>query len=248
MAKAARRAGESKQKFPRLAALRARQGGGIIVWDAFPNDQNIGHYPLSPSGACAGGWPKRAFDLVLAIGFLILLFPLRLLIASAVRLTSPGPALFAQERGGYRGKTFRILKFRTMRSHLAEAHVKQASHRDPRVTRVGAFLRKTSLDELPQLMNVVRGEMSLVGPRPHAVRHDYVFAAHDSRYWQRFSARPGITGLAQTRGARGEILNIADLNRRVDLDLDYVETCSLWGDIELLVSTLRLLFGDKNAY
>ena len=90
--------------------------------------------------------------------------------------------------------------------------------------------------------------MSLVGPRPHAVRHDYVFAAHDSRYWQRFSARPGITGLAQTRGARGEILNIADLNRRVDLDLDYVETCSLWGDIELLVSTLRLLFGDKNAY
>ena len=190
---------------------------------------------------------KRTFDLVFSIIGLIIFSPLLLATGILILVTLGWPVLYSPKRTGKANKLFTVRKFRSMK--IAPGPTSHHSgDDDPRSTSVGRWIRRFKLDELPQLMNVVRGEMSLVGPRPHAVRHDYVFAAHDSRYWQRFSARPGITGLAQTRGARGEILNVADLNRRVDLDLDYVETCSLWGDIELLVSTLRLLFGDKNAY
>ena len=191
---------------------------------------------------------KACEDFILSALLLLLISPLLLIIALAVKLDSPGPVFFKQARNGWSGKTFHIWKFRSMYVHTPEAgKVKQASRNDPRITRVGAFLRKTSLDELPQLINVLRGEMSLVGPRPHAVQHDAEYSLRISSYFARHNIKPGITGLAQVRGFRGETRDIEQMQQRVESDIEYINNWSVWLDLTILLRTLGALTG-KNAY
>jgi lipopolysaccharide/colanic/teichoic acid biosynthesis glycosyltransferase len=190
---------------------------------------------------------KRAMDLFLAGMLLLLLIPVFVAVACAIRLESKGPAFFRQRRGGQYGRPFCIYKFRTMRVMEDGDHITQARQKDARITQLGAFLRKTSMDELPQLINVVKGEMSLVGPRPHAVAHDREFQDRLPAYTQRFAMKPGITGLAQVRGFRGETLTNESLEGRLTADLEYIETWSLANDVRLLLATLRVPF-DKDAY
>ena len=188
-------------------------------------------------------------DLTVASLALLLFLPLLLLIAAAIRAEGPGEVLFRQARTGLQGRRFTILKFRTMRAAAsAEAEVRQASRGDPRVTRVGRVLRRLSLDELPQLLNVLRGDMSLVGPRPHALTHDAAWAELAPGYAYRFQAKPGLTGLAQVRGLRGEIHDEESLRRRIAADIEYVDTWSLAGDLKLLALTAPRLLFDPCAY
>jgi putative colanic acid biosynthesis UDP-glucose lipid carrier transferase len=195
-----------------------------------------------------GGLAKRLFDIAVSGAALAVLSPLLLLIAALVVTQSTGPALFLQRRGGYRGRTFLIFKFRTMTTMEDDKKVGQAVRNDSRVTPIGAFLRKASLDELPQLLNVLRGEMSIVGPRPHAVAHDENFAKIDPGYRRRTAARPGITGLAQVSGCRGPIETTQDVHDRVRFDTQYVDTWSLWLDIKIIVRTALLVFRDDRAF
>jgi putative colanic acid biosynthesis UDP-glucose lipid carrier transferase len=179
---------------------------------------------------------------------LLAILPLLLVIALAIRLDSPGPVFFRQPRMGWNGKTFRIWKFRSMFVHRTESNtVQQATKNDPRITRVGAFLRKTSLDELPQLFNVLTGEMSLVGPRPHAVQHDMEYSQRIEQYFARHNIKPGITGLAQVRGHRGETRDLDQMIQRVESDIEYINNWSLWLDLLILVRT-TMAFSGKNAY
>ena len=192
---------------------------------------------------------KRAQDIVLG-GALLALFALPMcFIALAIRCDSKGPALYRQRRHGFNGRVITILKFRSMR-HEPGAPLKQVSADDPRITRIGAFLRRTSLDELPQLFNVLHGEMSLVGPRPHAVgmkaakrELPHIVA----EYAHRHRVKPGITGWAQVNGSRGPIETPASVRRRVRLDLDYVARASLWLDLQILLRTAPILLGDTKA-
>ena len=192
---------------------------------------------------------KRSFDLLLTGGGVLLISPLLLLIALAVRLSSPGPVLFRQERYGLDGKPFSIYKFRSMRVVEAgdQPGLQQATRNDPRVTPVGAVLRRWSLDELPQLFNVIKGEMSLVGPRPHAVDHNEYYRQHVAGYMQRHAFKPGITGLAQVEGLRGETAEMEAMARRIDADLRYQRNWSLKLDIKILIKTL-LHLRSPNAY
>ena len=194
-----------------------------------------------------GGFTKRMFDIAVASAVLAAAALPLLLIALLIRVESPGPALFRQRRTGFRGRSFSVLKFRTMRTMEDGAHVTQARPNDARVTAVGRVLRKTSIDELPQLLNVLVGNMSLVGPRPHAVCHDRAFFLVDRQYVLRFIARPGITGAAQVNGARGVTETPEQIERRLDFDLDYVNNWSMRRDVHILLKTAHLLFGDKNA-
>lgn len=187
-------------------------------------------------------------DTVLASIILVLIAPVLLLVALAIRLDSPGPVFFRQERMGWNGKPFRIWKFRSMYVHPVEQGVvRQATRDDPRITRVGAFIRRTSLDELPQIFNVLRGEMSLVGPRPHAVQHDHEYAERIQQYFARHNIKPGITGLAQVRGYRGETRDVDMMVQRVQSDIEYINNWSLWLDLSILVRTFTAFTG-KNAY
>lgn len=197
-----------------------------------------------------GGRAKRLFDIAVAIAALVSLAIPLLLIALAIKLDSAGPVLFRQPRSGFRGRVFQIVKFRTMTASPASNSdvVVQTREHDPRVTRVGQFLRRTSLDELPQLLNVLRGEMSIVGPRPHALAHDRVFYGVNLFYPRRFHARPGITGLAQVSGARGRTDTPEKVEQRLRLDLQYIEKWSIWRDLWIIVKTARLLFTDRNAF
>ena len=191
---------------------------------------------------------KNLEDRVLA--FLILLFaaPVLAIVAIAIKLDSPGPVFFRQQRMGWSGGPFRIWKFRSMKVHQPEdGVVKQAQKNDPRMTRVGAFIRKTSLDELPQLFNVLMGEMSLVGPRPHAIQHDAQYSPDIADYFARHNIKPGITGLAQVRGYRGETKDIEQMIRRVDSDIEYINNWSLWLDFVILARTVTA-FSGKHAY
>lgn len=191
---------------------------------------------------------KACEDFILSALILMAISPLLLIIAAAVKLDSRGPVFFKQARNGWSGKTFHIWKFRSMHVHTPEAgHIKQASRNDPRITKVGAFLRKTSLDELPQLINVLRGEMSLVGPRPHAVQHDAEYSQRINSYFARHNIKPGITGLAQVRGFRGETRDIEQMQQRVESDIEYINNWSVWLDLTILLRTLGALTG-KNAY
>lgn len=191
---------------------------------------------------------KAMEDFVLSALILLLVSPLLLIIAAAIKLDSPGPVFFKQARNGWSGKTFSIWKFRSMHVHQPEdGEVKQATRNDPRVTRVGAFLRKTSLDELPQLLNVLGGSMSLVGPRPHAVQHDMEYSQRINSYFARHNIKPGITGLAQVRGLRGETSDIEQMQQRVEADIEYINNWSLWMDFSILLRTLGALTG-RNAY
>jgi putative colanic acid biosynthesis UDP-glucose lipid carrier transferase len=187
---------------------------------------------------------KRSVDLIGATALLILLGPLLLITALIIMFDSKGPALFRQRRTGLEGQVFRIYKFRTMRVLEDGGHIVQATRTDPRVTRIGRFLRRTSIDELPQLINVLKGEMSLVGPRPHAAAHDAYYRTRLQAYDRRFTARPGITGLAQVRGFRGETGTIDLMAQRLASDLDYIDSWSLQRDLVLLVKSAALFFSS----
>ncbi|MEH3146897.1 MAG: exopolysaccharide biosynthesis polyprenyl glycosylphosphotransferase [Methylobacterium frigidaeris] len=203
----------------------------------------IGRPPLGPLEIAV----KRSFDVVVALSALILLSPLLLLIAAVIRLDSPGPCLFRQRRHGFNQEAFSVFKFRSMRV-AQDAVFRQATRNDDRITRVGRILRRTNLDELPQLLNVIRGDMSLVGPRPHALAHDRSFERRIARYARRHNVPPGITGWAQVNGLRGETLTDADMRRRVEHDLHYIDNWSLWFDIQIIVMTVLARSAFRNAY
>jgi len=191
---------------------------------------------------------KRVFDVVAASGLLILLSPLLLLVSMATMLDSRGPVIFRQHRKGFNGRPFTIYKFRTMTVCENGASIRQACANDSRVTPLGSLLRSTSIDELPQLINVIRGEMSLVGPRPHAVAHDDEYSKVIANYAFRHHVKPGITGLAQVKGLRGETTKLELMERRVDLDLWYVNNWSMWLDIWILLRTCVVVPQRLNAH
>jgi polysaccharide biosynthesis protein PslA len=195
---------------------------------------------------------KRMADIVLALAFLALAGVPMLLIAAAIRLTSRGPALFRQERVGLNGRHFVMLKFRTMRdAPLAHGSCRQATRHDPRVTRIGGWLRHTSIDEIPQLLNVLAGTMSLVGPRPHAPGTcvaDRPFEAISHHYAARHCVKPGMTGLAQIRGWRGETDTEEKLLRRLYSDLEYIADWSQAGDLRIIGRTIATVLRMPNAY
>ncbi len=191
---------------------------------------------------------KRAFDIFTATLVIIFILPLVLVVALAIKLESPGPVFFIQRRTGLNGLPVRVFKFRSMTVTEDGDAVRHASKGDKRVTRVGAFLRRSSIDELPQLWNVVRGEMSLVGPRPHALAHDQYYGALVPAYIHRFRARPGITGLAQVSGYRGEIHSLEGMVGRVAADNDYIDNWSLWLDVKILLKTIVIAPFQDSAY
>lgn len=191
---------------------------------------------------------KRLIDVVGAGLGLVFLLPLFILIATLICLESRGSPIFRQRRTGYKGKTFIIYKFRTMSVAEDGDRVVQAVRGDSRVTQLGSFLRRSSIDELPQLLNVFKGEMSLVGPRPHAVAHDEYYGRAITGYAGRFDAKPGITGLAQVSGFRGGTEDIALMAARVSRDVDYIRYWSLWLDLQILLRTLWVGPFDPSAY
>jgi len=201
------------------------------------------HRPLSNAQAGV----KRAEDLAIAVPVAVMLAPLMAAIALAIRLETPGPAIFRQHRRGVNAQPFKIRKFRTMHAEAAAGEVKQAVRCDARVTRVGEWLRKTSLDELPQVFNVLRGEMSIVGPRPHAVEHDDWYGSRIRDYSIRHRMKPGITGWAQVNGLRGETETLDKMRTRVNHDIWYLRNWSLALDLWILVRTLFVM-GHRNAY
>jgi putative colanic acid biosynthesis UDP-glucose lipid carrier transferase len=226
---------------PDLLLSPAEEGGLVLDLP----DVTVHRKPLS-------GWNsvlKRAEDLVFGGMILTILAPFMLLIALCVRIETPGPALFRQKRQGFNNNVFTVFKFRTMvHRKQPESDVPQATRNDPRVTRIGRFLRRTSLDELPQLLNVMRGEMSLVGPRPHAVVHNEFYSGLIDDYIGRHRVRPGITGWAQVNGLRGETDTLDKMQRRVHYDLAYIDGWSLLFDIRIIVLTAFTAWLDRHAY
>lgn len=200
--------------------------------------------PLSERSAVM----KRCLDYVVATLALLLFAPLLVLIALAIKLDSRGPVLFRQRRLGQNQKVFQVYKFRTMRVMEDGEVVKQAERNDSRVTRVGRILRSTSMDELPQLLNVLRGEMSIVGPRPHAVVHDQEFMKRLAHYSRRHRVRPGITGWAQVNGLRGETRTAEQLTKRMEHDLYYIDNWSIWLDLEIMLRTFVAVLPGRGAY
>lgn len=191
---------------------------------------------------------KMLMDKVLSAMALVVFSPIMIGAALAVKMTSPGPVFFRQGRHGLDGKIIHVLKFRSMRMHEEEAgKITQATVGDDRITRVGAFMRKTSIDELPQLLNVLKGEMSLVGPRPHARAHNHYYADKITAYMLRHRILPGMTGLAQVNGCRGETEALEKMEKRVEYDLTYINNWSIWMDIRILIKTVFTLL-SRNAY
>jgi Undecaprenyl-phosphate glucose phosphotransferase len=204
------------------------------------------------AGRPLSGWDlviKTLEDYLLAISLIVLLAPLFLVIAAAIKLDSPGPVLFRQNRYGFNNETFGIFKFRTMYVDQPEQEkTQQAVPGDSRVTRVGRLLRKSSLDELPQLLNVLGGSMSIVGPRPHAVDHNEDFARKIRGYFARHRVKPGVTGLAQVKGFRGITDTLDKMENRVKYDIEYTENWSLLLDLKILVKTAIVCLRGHNAY
>ncbi len=198
-------------------------------------------------GRISGSRLKRAVDVVVAATLLAILTPFLLFIMLAIKLDSPGPAMFFQRRRGLDDAEFYICKFRTMKVMEDGPVVSQAQQDDPRVTRMGRILRKLNIDELPQLFNVLKGEMSLVGPRPHAVAHDEMYRNLIEDYALRLRVFPGITGWAQINGLRGETRDVRDMKERVRMDLWYIECWSIWLDLFILLQTPLKAF-HKKAY
>lgn len=199
-----------------------------------------------------GDWSrivKRVEDLLISLAAIIVLSPLMVMICVAIKIDSPGPVLFRQRRLGFNNNVITVFKFRSM-THAASASndVSQAKRVDPRITRVGKFLRRTSIDELPQLFNVVCGDMSLVGPRPHALAHNDQYSALINGYLRRHNVLPGITGWAQVNGLRGETDTLEKMRRRVEHDLAYTNDWSLTLDIKILFMTMFTTLFDRNAY
>jgi putative colanic acid biosynthesis UDP-glucose lipid carrier transferase len=191
---------------------------------------------------------KRASDIAISSVLIAMLWPVMLAIALGVKFTSPGPIIFKQRRYGLYGERILVYKFRTMSVCEDQGTVAQARRGDPRVTRFGAFLRKTSLDELPQLFNVLLGTMSMVGPRPHAIAHNEEYRKLIDGYMLRHKVRPGITGWAQVNGFRGETETLDKMKRRVEYDLHYLRNWSLSLDVTIMLRTARLVVRDSNAY
>ena len=191
---------------------------------------------------------KRTFDLAVALPLVVLLAPLMAAIALLIRLDSKGPAVFRQARLGQGGKRFEIVKFRTMTVLEDGDNVTQVRKGDARVTRVGRWLRRSSLDELPQFINVISGEMSLVGPRPHAIAHDRLYSTLIDNYQLRQIVKPGITGWAQVNGLRGETPAVEDMRDRVTLDIWYARRASFTLDLKILLRTPFEVFRQRNAY
>lgn len=190
---------------------------------------------------------KRAFDLAVTIPLIVLLCPCLILVALAIQIDSRGPVFFMQRRYGFNQETFRIIKFRSMTVTEDDKTLRQATRNDPRITRVGRFIRRWNIDELPQLLNVLRGEMSLVGPRPHALVHNHNYEQSIADYARRHNVKPGITGWAQVNGLRGEIAEEAFMRRRVEHDLFYIDNWSIGLDIRILAMTLLSRKAFENA-
>lgn len=222
--------------FDRFARARVERSGSVSSLNLSSNA--LGSYEVAA---------KRAFDIVVASLALLLLSPTLLLCAVLIRWETDGPALFYQRRYGFNREPFRIVKFRTMTTMEDGRHVRQATPGDPRVTRVGGFMRRFNLDELPQLLNVIRGEMSLVGPRPHALAHDQLFEQRIALYARRHNVKPGITGWAQVNGLRGEVDTPAKIRRRVAYDLHYIDNWSLAFDVWILFLTVFSSKAYRNA-
>jgi putative colanic acid biosynthesis UDP-glucose lipid carrier transferase len=194
------------------------------------------------------GLTKRIQDIVFSSLILLFVSPLLLVIAVLVKLTSKGPVFFIQKRYGLNGEGIRVFKFRTMSVLEDGDDVRQAQASDPRVTPLGKFLRRTSLDELPQFINVLQGTMSIVGPRPHAVAHNEYYRSKISGYMRRHNVKPGITGWAQVNGWRGETETIEKMEKRVEYDLHYIRNWSIWLDMKIIWMTLYRGFTGHNAY
>jgi len=237
--------------------LTASRPGADVLWEASSDfaaafrvapdhvwtPANANDKPKAHSAAA-----KRALDLVIAVPLAILLAPLFLLLAAVIVIDSGGPVFFRQTRLGLNGKPFNIFKFRTMRVMENGDTVVQAKANDDRVTRVGKFLRKTSIDELPQVLNVIAGEMSIVGPRPHARAHDLFYMTVIENYELRQAVKPGITGWAQVNGHRGETPTFADMQARVDFDVWYARHLNFLLDLKILAVTPFAVLGGKNAH
>ena len=192
---------------------------------------------------------KRTFDILFSLGILLTIYPiLYVVIGILIKATSPGPIFFKQKRTGLCGQEFECYKFRTMRVN-ADADKLQAAKDDPRKTRIGDFLRRTNLDEFPQFINVLRGEMSVVGPRPHMLKHTEQYSALIDKYMVRHLVKPGVTGWAQVTGYRGETKTLEQMEGRVKRDVWYIENWSFFLDLKIIVVTiLNMSKGEKNAY
>jgi lipopolysaccharide/colanic/teichoic acid biosynthesis glycosyltransferase len=236
---------------PSVAGIASSEGRAQSIGVSFRPPPLQTRFPRSNgiefSTSIVGGYSKRAFDVVVSASALVALAPVLVGIWALVRIDSPGPGLFKQRRGGFEGRPFRILKFRTMRTCESRA-ITQAKQADARTTALGRFLRKFSIDELPQLINVLKGDMSLIGPRPHALAHDRQFCSVDRRYALRHRARPGITGLAQVSGSRGPTDTEEKIVQRLDCDLAYVSGWSWKMDISIFFRTVRVLLSDRTAF
>lgn len=243
------------------AILRELRAASVPVkMIASPGQAALLRYPVSRLGSdfafdlqqprlgAADRLVKRGFDLSVAVLLLLFFAPLLGVVAAAIWATSPGPVLFRQTRVGRDGLRFAVCKFRTMTVEENGPSVTQATRGDPRITPLGRFLRASSIDELPQLLNVVSGEMSLVGPRPHALAHDEAFARSVADYRLRRVVKPGLTGLAQVSGARGEITSQEAIERRVALDVEYIERWSLRLDLWIILRTFSAVVRATNAY
>jgi Undecaprenyl-phosphate glucose phosphotransferase len=232
------------------AALHLRPG---TVLDRFPDMQvarvgrisgiNIGRRPLNLGEIVL----KRCFDVTVAVLAVFALLPLLTVIAVAIKLDSPGPIFFRQRRYGFNQQPFDVFKFRSMKAEPGTVF-KQATRNDSRITRVGAILRRTNLDELPQLLNVIRGDMALVGPRPHALAHDRSFERRIALYARRHNVKPGITGWAQVNGFRGETTTDQAMAGRVEHDLHYIDNWSIWLDIQIMILTVISRRAYRNAF
>lgn len=225
------------QRVARLLQKGASTLGGTIA-------AHLQHAPMS-AGAYGA---KRVFDIVFAGGLLLILAPLLTFVAILIRLDSPGPVLFRQVRAGYGGRLFQIYKFRTMTASSSNAEFKQATREDARVTRVGRWLRRTSIDELPQLLNVLGGTMSIVGPRPHPIALNDGFEPLVGDYVLRHHVKPGLTGWAQVHGWRGETQTLQQMQMRVEHDLYYIANWSFGLDLWIVFLSARVMFHDKAAF
>lgn len=241
-----------------LTSLKDTTASIYLVPDIFTYDliqariDQIGGVPviaiLETPFTSINAFNKRVSDVVLSLLILTLIAPLLLLIALAVKFDSPGPVLFRQRRYGLNGEEIQVYKFRTMRVMEDGDTIPQATRNDARVTAFGRFLRHTSLDELPQFFNVLRGDMSIVGPRPHAVAHNELYRKLISGYMLRHKVKPGITGWAQVNGLRGETETVDKMASRIQYDLDYIRSWSLSLDLMIIMKTIWLVFKDAKAY
>jgi len=247
----------AKKPAPRDRGLRSRHSGKLpslhsarkrITIPAAANDPVPQDAARRAAVPMAGNGAKRLLDIALSCSAIVFLAPLFLLLALLIRLESSGPVIFRQHRRGLNGRPFMILKFRSMRVMENGSDVRQAQRHDDRVTRVGFVMRATSLDELPQLFNVLKGEMSLVGPRPHAMAHDDHYERLIEGYSLRQSVKPGLTGWAQVNGYRGETPELDLMVSRVQHDLWYVRNRSFWLDLRILFRTVGELFRNRNVY